>query len=95
MVFNATFNNISVILVEETEYPVNTTELSQITDKLYHIMWYGVHLARVGFELTTLLVLGTDCIGSCNSNYHTITTTIFWGGPDKKSQVPWLENGWC
>jgi len=31
MVFNATFNNFSVILVEET------THLSQVTDKLYHI----------------------------------------------------------
>jgi hypothetical protein len=26
------------------------------------------------FELTTLVVIGTDCIGSCKSNYHTITT---------------------
>ena len=29
----------------------------------------------VGFELTTLLVIATDCIGSCKSNYHTIATT--------------------
>jgi hypothetical protein len=42
-------------------------------DKLYHIM-YGVHLAQEGFELT-LVVISTDCIGSCKSNYHTITTT--------------------
>ena len=28
-----------------------------------------------GFELTTSVVIGTDCIGSCKSNYHTITTT--------------------
>ena len=26
------------------------------------------------FELTTPVVIGTDCIGSCKSNYHTITT---------------------
>ena len=46
IVFNATFNNISVIswrsvlLVEETEDPEKTTDLSQVTEKLYQIMWY-------------------------------------------------------
>ena len=29
----------------------------------------------IGFELTTLVVIDTDFIGSCNLNYHTITTT--------------------
>ena len=38
-------------------------------------MLYRVHLARTGFKLTTLVVIGTDCTGSCKSNYHTITTT--------------------
>ena len=27
------------------------------------------------FELTTLVVIDTDCTGSCKSNYHTIMTT--------------------
>jgi len=34
MVFNATFNNMSVLLVEKT------TDLSEVTDKLDHIMLY-------------------------------------------------------
>jgi hypothetical protein len=32
------------------------------------------------FELTTSVVISTDCIGSCKSNYHTITaTTVPYG----------------
>jgi hypothetical protein len=37
-------------------------------------MLYGVHLAMTGFELTTLVVIGTDCTGSWKYNYHTMTT---------------------
>jgi hypothetical protein len=56
---------------KKQEYPEKTTDLPQVTD----ITLYGVHLARAGFELTMLVVIGTDCIGSCKSNYHTITNT--------------------
>ena len=28
----------------------------------------------MGFKLTTLVMIDTDCTGSCKSNYHTITT---------------------
>ena len=38
-------------------------------------MLYRVHLFWAGFELTALVLIGTDCLGNCKSNYHTITTT--------------------
>jgi hypothetical protein len=34
----------------------------------------GVPGENQGFELTTLVVIVTDCIAGCKSNYHTITT---------------------
>jgi hypothetical protein len=59
MMLNATFNNSSV-----------TSWLSVV---LVHPE-YTTDLPQVGFELTTLVVIGTDCINSCKSNYHSFTT---------------------
>ena len=67
MVFNATFNNISVISERTVLLVEKTTDLPQVTDKHYS-PWSR-------FELTTPVVIGTDCISSCKSNYHVITAT--------------------
>jgi len=67
MVFNATFNNISVIswwsvlLVEETG------ENHQPVTSHWQILSHNVVWSTRGFEFTTLEVIGTDCTGSCKS----------------------------
>ena len=75
MVFNATFNNISLIswrsvfLVMKTGVPgENHRPVASHGQTLSYI-------ACAGFELTALVVIGTDCIGSYKSNYHMITAT--------------------
>jgi hypothetical protein len=76
IVFNATFNNISAISWRPVVLPENqekTTDQPPVTDKLYHIMLYTSRWSRS--ELTSV-VIGTNCICNCKSNYHTIVH--FW-----------------
>ena len=55
------------------EYLEKTTDLPQVTDKtLWHNAVYQVHITWVGFELRTLVVIGTDC----KYNYYAIMTTM-------------------
>ena len=82
MVFNATFNNISVVswrsvlLVEETGLPVETTDLPQVTDKhLSHNVVSSAPHNKRDSNMITLAVICTDCTGSYKSNYQTLMTT--------------------
>ena len=77
MVFNATFNNISVIswrsvllLDEIGVHGENHWPAASHWQILSHNV---VHLTMSRIWTPTLMVISTDCIGSCESNYHTIT----------------------
>ena len=53
MVFNATFNNISVTSWRQVLLVEKTGHLLQVTDKLDHIILYRVHLAMSRFQTHT------------------------------------------
>ena len=59
------------------DYPEKTTDLLKVTDKLYHIIVSSTtHYEWEGFKLQTLVVIVTDYIDGCISNYHTITPPL-------------------
>jgi len=76
MVFDATFNNISAITWRQfygwrkPEDPEKSTDMSKVTDKLYKTMLDTSPWSK--FEVTTSVLIGTNCLGSCKFNYHTI-----------------------
>ena len=92
MVFNATFNNIAVyhggkvLLMEETAVPKES-------HRPVAIHWQTLShscIAWMGFELT-LVVIGTDCIGSCKYYmYNVLFLFIDIGWEDYISQA----QGW-
>ena len=76
MVFNATVNNISALLWRSVLLAEETRELGENHSHLQTVS-HNVVLStphHEGIRLTTLEVIGTDCIGSCKSKYNTNTT---------------------
>jgi hypothetical protein len=57
--------------IKQTKTTTHSSKIMYIFNN--HIMLYTSPWSR--FELTTLVVIGTDFIGSCKFNYHTITAT--------------------
>ena len=80
MLLNLTFKSYSVSDGEfywwrAPEYPDKTSDLSQVTDKPYHIKLYLEDFVMSGtLTYNLIVVVGTDCIGR-KSNYNTITAT--------------------
>jgi hypothetical protein len=62
MVLNTTFNNISaiswwsVLLVEETGGPWENHDLPQVTNIIYHIMFWWVHLTMSGIWTHSIIM---------------------------------------
>jgi hypothetical protein len=50
--------------------PTNKIDCHDVTEILLKVA-----SSTKTITITTLVVIGTDCTGSCKSNYHTITTT--------------------
>ena len=76
MVFNVTFKNISVLLVEETGiHRENHWPAARYWQTLSHnvVLSIPLHEWDSNSQLT-LVLIDTDCIGSHKSDYHTTTT---------------------
>jgi hypothetical protein len=63
-------NKMNLVMITGM-FPYNVSK----NEKVHINLIFDILQVESGFELTTLVVIGTDGTGSCKSNYHTITTT--------------------
>ena len=74
----ATFNNISIISWQSVLLVEETGENHRPAASHWRILSHNVVSSTPrlsGIRTRNVSVIGTDCIGSCKPNYHTITIT--------------------
>ena len=72
MMFNISFHNSSVILWRSVLLGEETTDMSQVTDRLYHIMVYQVHIHLAMSEIQNHNFSFSIKLPSANSNTQLI-----------------------
>ena len=77
LVFHATFNNISVLLVEEDRVPrkINPYAATHWQTLSHNVVSNNEAMSGIQTHNFSGDIIGTDCIGCCKSNYCMITTT--------------------
>jgi len=70
------FSYMAAFSFRKLEYPEYTTDLFQVTEKKISWRWIEFTLPPGGVELETLVVAGTDYMGSCELSYHMMAPTI-------------------
>jgi hypothetical protein len=92
-IFNSYHGDQFVLLVEETGVPRENhwPAVSHWQTLSHNVVSSTPRLS--GFEITILVVMCTDCIGSYKSNYHTITTALIFNNTYnffKKERKNWV-----